>query len=80
MYSLRVLCGKGTYIRSLAHDLGKALDSGAHLSGLRRIAKSGLSRPMARKTRYNGLNILKKSSSVNRGIYSSKDFIEILHG
>ena len=34
--SLRVLCGKGTYIRSLAHDLGKALDSGAHLSGLRR--------------------------------------------
>ena len=34
--SLRVLCGKGTYIRSLAHDLGKALESGAHLSGLRR--------------------------------------------
>lgn len=33
---LRVLCGKGTYIRSLAHDLGKALDSGAHLAGLRR--------------------------------------------
>ena len=33
---LRVRCGKGTYIRSLAHDLGKALDSGAHLSGLRR--------------------------------------------
>jgi tRNA pseudouridine55 synthase len=34
--SLRVLCGKGTYIRSLAHDLGKALNSGAHLSALRR--------------------------------------------
>mgnify|MGYP001102451763 CR=1 FL=1 len=34
--SLRVLCGKGTYIRSLAHDLGKAMHSGAHLSGLRR--------------------------------------------
>ena len=33
---LRVLCGKGTYIRSLAHDLGKALHSGAHLSALRR--------------------------------------------
>ena len=33
---LRVLCGKGTYIRSLAHDLGKALNSGAHLSALRR--------------------------------------------
>ena len=33
---LQVDCGKGTYIRSLAHDLGKALRSGAHLSGLRR--------------------------------------------
>ena len=27
---------KGTYIRSLAHDFGKALDSGAHLTALRR--------------------------------------------
>ena len=36
MLELRVLCGKGTYIRSLAHDLGKALGSGAHLAGLRR--------------------------------------------
>ena len=32
----RVVCSKGTYIRTLAHDLGKALESGAHLSGLRR--------------------------------------------
>ena len=32
----RVTCSKGTYIRSLAHDFGKALDSGAHLSALRR--------------------------------------------
>ena len=36
LLELRVLCGKGTYIRSLAHDLGKALQSGAHLAGLRR--------------------------------------------
>ncbi len=34
--SIRVTCGKGTYIRSLAHDLGQALHSGAHLAGLRR--------------------------------------------
>jgi len=33
---LRVRCGKGTYIRSLANDLGVKLKSGAHLSGLRR--------------------------------------------
>jgi tRNA pseudouridine55 synthase len=31
-----VTCSKGTYIRSLAHDFGKALESGAHLSALRR--------------------------------------------
>lgn len=31
-----VKCSKGTYIRSLAHDFGKALDSGAYLSSLRR--------------------------------------------
>lgn len=32
----RVSCSKGTYIRSLANDFGIALDSGAHLSALRR--------------------------------------------
>ena len=32
----RVVCSKGTYIRSLAFDFGKALGSGAHLSALRR--------------------------------------------
>lgn len=32
----RVACGKGTYIRSLAHDFGKVLNSGGHLSALRR--------------------------------------------
>lgn len=32
----RVVCSKGTYIRSLAFDFGKALDSGGHLSALRR--------------------------------------------
>lgn len=32
----RVVCSKGTYIRSLAYDFGKALKSGAHLTALRR--------------------------------------------
>ena len=31
-----IQCSKGTYIRSLAHDFGKALNSGAHLAALRR--------------------------------------------
>ena len=36
--TLRVECGKGTYIRVLAEDLGAALDSCAHLTALRRMA------------------------------------------
>ncbi|ETD16042.1 MULTISPECIES: tRNA pseudouridine(55) synthase TruB [Prevotellaceae] len=34
--TIRVVCGKGTYIRALARDLGRALDSGAYLVSLRR--------------------------------------------
>ena len=32
----RVVCSKGTYIRSLAYDFGKAMDTGSHLTVLRR--------------------------------------------
>ena len=34
--TIRVICSKGTYIRALARDIGKALHTGAHLTGLRR--------------------------------------------
>ena len=36
LLSLRVVCGKGTYIRALARDIGRALGSGAFLISLRR--------------------------------------------
>jgi tRNA pseudouridine55 synthase len=36
--TLDVACTKGTYIRTLAEDIGEALGCGAHLSGLRRLA------------------------------------------
>lgn len=36
LLTFRVVCGKGTYIRALARDLGKKLNSGAHLKELRR--------------------------------------------
>ena len=36
--NFKIQCSKGTYIRSIAHDFGKALQSGAHLSSLRRTA------------------------------------------
>jgi len=35
---LRVRCSKGTYLRSLAHDLGVAMGCGGYLAGLRRVA------------------------------------------
>lgn len=35
--SLRVTCGSGTYIRSIARDLGELLGCGAHITGLRRL-------------------------------------------
>ena len=34
--TIRVVCGKGTYIRALARDIGKALECGAYLTDLRR--------------------------------------------
>ncbi len=37
-FTLDVVCSAGTYIRSLAFDLGEALGVGAHLSGLSRVA------------------------------------------
>lgn len=47
MAVLRVVCGKGTYIRSLARDLGRALGTGGHLAGLRRLAVGGYDLLMA---------------------------------
>ncbi|WP_374421530.1 tRNA pseudouridine(55) synthase TruB [Chromobacterium sp.] len=38
---IEVLCSKGTYIRTLACDIGEALGCGAHLTGLRRTATGG---------------------------------------
>ncbi len=41
-FDLVVRCGKGTYVRVLAEDIGAALGCGAHLSALRRTASGGL--------------------------------------
>ncbi|MFO7867680.1 MAG: tRNA pseudouridine(55) synthase TruB [Bacteroidales bacterium] len=40
---IRFVCSKGTYIRSLAYDIGKSVDSGAYLSSLRRTRSGGFS-------------------------------------
>ena len=40
---LRLVCSAGFYVRSLAHDLGRALGCGAHLQALRRTGAGGFS-------------------------------------
>ncbi len=41
VYQVEVHCSKGTYIRTLADDLGRLCGGGAHLRGLRRVAVGG---------------------------------------
>jgi tRNA pseudouridine55 synthase len=38
-----VVCSKGTYVRTLAEDIGERLNAGAHLTGLRRTRTAGFS-------------------------------------
>ena len=40
-YQIRVLCSKGTYIRTLCHDIGRALSCGGCMSSLRRTMAAG---------------------------------------
>jgi tRNA pseudouridine55 synthase len=45
--AIRVVCGAGTYIRSLAHDIGEVLAVGAHLTALRRTRSGAADSPIA---------------------------------
>jgi tRNA pseudouridine55 synthase len=58
--TLHVECSKGTYIRSLARDLGEKLGSGAHLTGLRRtrIGPYGLDRAISLENFEKNLKLL----------------------
>lgn len=40
-YALRIVCSKGTYIRTLCHDIGEALGCGGTMESLRRTAAAG---------------------------------------
>ena len=40
-YTLRIRCSKGTYVRTLCHDIGQALGCGGTMSALRRIRAAG---------------------------------------
>ena len=43
LVGFRVVCSSGTYVRSLAHDLGRLLGCGAHLESLRRVRSGDFS-------------------------------------
>lgn len=47
MLSLRITCGRGTYIRSLGRDIGQQLCTGGHLASLRRTAVGGYHHDLA---------------------------------
>jgi tRNA pseudouridine55 synthase len=61
LLQLRVRCSKGTYIRTLAEDIGAALGTGAHLAALRRVAAGRLSVEDA-----SGLEALQKMGDAER--------------
>ncbi|WP_423189468.1 tRNA pseudouridine(55) synthase TruB [Alkalibacterium sp. f15] len=46
-FSFKVVCGKGTYVRTLAFDVGEKLESPSHMSELTREASSGFKREEA---------------------------------
>lgn len=58
--SLEICCSKGTYIRQLAIDIGKALGSGAHISNLRRITSGRFK--IEESIKFEELNKAKKES------------------
>jgi tRNA pseudouridine55 synthase len=51
-WDIEVRCSKGTYIRTLAQDIGEALGCGAHLTALRRLASGTLSLDQAHTLEY----------------------------
>ena len=49
IYTLRIVCSKGTYIRTLCHDIGAALGCGATMSALRRLRAGAFTIDMAHR-------------------------------
>jgi tRNA pseudouridine55 synthase len=68
---LRVRCSKGTYIRSLAADIGKRLGCGAHLTALRRLGNG----PFAVEEAVSGA-LLKDTETASALLYSNYFTVE----
>ena len=79
LLTLEVACSKGTYIRSLAHDLGQALGCGAHLKSLV-IQMSRASQIIHRRTQRSGANWCITSSEVAALLMNIQGFQSIDDG
>jgi len=80
----RVVCSPGTYVRSLAHDLGQKLGCGAHLSALRRT-RSGEFRvedavPLGQVVASNLISMDRLLTSWPRIDVSETDEVKVVHG
>jgi tRNA pseudouridine55 synthase len=66
--TVEVVCSPGTYVRTLAHDLGARLGTGAHLSALRRTSSSGFTEDEAVPLDEVGPGALRPPSDALRGM------------
>lgn len=70
---IRVHCGTGTYMRSIAHDLGKALGCGAFLKALRRTASSGFD--IRRAVDLQRLAELKEAGRIDEALIPARELL-----
>jgi tRNA pseudouridine55 synthase len=70
---VRVHCSAGTYLRSIAHDLGQALGTGAFLKHLRRTASGGFDLSMARTVEQ--LTNLSSEGRISEAIIPAADLL-----
>lgn len=75
-WSFEVECGKGTYVRTLAVDLGEKLGYPSHMSYLRRIETGGFK--AAEALTLNQLEDLKEKQALNEAVYPMERAIENL--
>ena len=71
--ALRVVCSAGTYIRTLAHDLGERVGCGAHLASLRRTGIGDLS--VREATRLDELEEMAESGRIESKVVRPADLV-----
>jgi tRNA pseudouridine55 synthase len=84
LMQFRVVCSPGTYVRSLAHDLGQRLGCGAHLTRLRRTRSGEFriedAKPLDKLSAVDLIPIDRLLPSVPRIDVSDSDELKIVHG